>query len=167
MKTRPVLYVQRPYLHPQVCCMCGKGDREWYVDFGLDIGVVFNAGYEGVIYLCNVCLPGFINDLIAIDAEHQGTVPAESTFDELSRFGRGPELPEIPTDAPSSVVFDGISGTGFIQAVDSETDVRDDSVSDGPSEDSGLDDSADESDSDSEQPDPISGLVFDLGRTSS
>ncbi len=164
MKTRPIQYSQHAYLHPRICAFCGvNNNRNFFVDLGLDIGVHFNAGLEGVIYICSTCLPGTINDLIAIDEAFQGEASVESTYDGLDEFGGRSELPEIPTDAPSGDLSDGDSSSGPVQELDSPTDVRDDSISDSSSEDSGPDDSADESDSLVELSSGASSLVFDLG----
>ena len=60
---RPVTIVDKPFVFPFVCTGCGINERrEFFVDLGIDIIEPFNPIQDGVLYLCNECMEGIIQD---------------------------------------------------------------------------------------------------------
>lgn len=63
--TRELQLVQTPQFHPHTCvrCGCGTGEREFFIDLGLDLAGVFNPLYDGNVYYCNLCARNLVSDI--------------------------------------------------------------------------------------------------------
>jgi hypothetical protein len=74
MVMRPVMIVDKPPVHPHVCVQCGKqDDRDYFVDLGFDISVLYQPLWEGCIYLCNLCMENIVNSYQAALTKFYGT----------------------------------------------------------------------------------------------
>lgn len=149
--TRPVGIVDQPPVNPGVCVKCGvQSGRDYFVDTGIDIALqYFNAGFEGVIYLCNECMESLITeyenelnkrvtpskdntynyvnkgqgtfDLSGDDNESDGSVEGESGDSAESASGHD----ESTSGAESSTEpepTDGDGDSSSAESVDSESD---------------------------------------------
>lgn len=63
--SRPVQLHLQPPFYPKVCirCGCGTGQREFFVDLGLNLTGYFNPMHEGDIYYCNECVRNLVVDI--------------------------------------------------------------------------------------------------------
>lgn len=95
---RDVNLQQQPVFYPNVCvrCGCGTGQREYFIDLGLDLSKLFDPLHEGNVYYCNECAKNLVTDLNRIiakwDAEHspwESELRVSSTY-SWSDGGSGP-----------------------------------------------------------------------------
>jgi hypothetical protein len=61
----PVQLWPAPHYHPFACIRCGlgNGQREYFIDLGLNLSGYFNPMNEGSIYYCNECVSNLIGDI--------------------------------------------------------------------------------------------------------
>jgi hypothetical protein len=106
-----------PPLFPYCCAGCSaveNSNRQYYVDLGF---MEFEYGQgAGTLYLCNICLGHFVNDLQNIILEKNKTladVVFSSPVESVSNgFGRTDTIP----DEPESTTVD--SSTGIVESTE-------------------------------------------------
>jgi hypothetical protein len=122
MVMRPVQIVDKPPVHPHVCVQCGKqDDRDYFVDLGFDISVLYQPLWEGCIYLCNLCMENLVNSYQTQLTKFYGT---DALQGQTYKYADGVdplqgELDLNGTDEPGTIVADvePVSGTDEIDYV--------------------------------------------------
>lgn len=87
---RAIVRLDTPLIHPHTCIFCGVGGgpyRLWFVDLGIDINAVYQAVREGSVYVCNECLPGFVDSLLKIIADWRDEVMDNTLMKEEPSYG--------------------------------------------------------------------------------
>lgn len=71
--SRPVQLHLQPPFYPKVCirCGCGTGQREYFIDLGLNLSGYFNPMNEGDIYYCNECVKNLLVDISRLIAKRE------------------------------------------------------------------------------------------------
>lgn len=71
--SRPVTLHLQPPFFPKVCirCGCGTGQREFFVDLGINLTGYFNPMNEGDIYYCDQCVRNLVVDINRLLAKRE------------------------------------------------------------------------------------------------
>lgn len=115
---RPVQIVERPHIHPGVCVTCGlQSGRDYFVDLGLEISVLYQPLTEGPVYLCSECMTNLINEYYARLSEWNASYNAPAVGDTFTYLESDQqelnfdEQPESRVVTASGVVTSLLSGT--------------------------------------------------------
>lgn len=112
---RPVQLLERPLFLPFTCAHCGVGggkDREWFIDLGIDNEIALDLRDQGAVYLCNICIFNFMNEVNSLAARWQeehgdngrGIVEPDSSISEFEPSGDESIRTEQPSSHPSEQV---------------------------------------------------------------
>lgn len=131
---RKVTLLETPTFHPYVCVQCGVGAgplRQWFVDLGFDVDEHTRGGQKANVYLCNECLPGFLDELLRIMSEQNNKLMDNSLLKEEPTYGivsgivGGSELSSVRFGSSESEVSGTRTDSGNLQVLDPQENVPD------------------------------------------
>jgi hypothetical protein len=64
--------METPVFIPYTCIRCGlgNGQREWFIDIGIDNEMALDNRNHGAIYYCNECIYNFISDVRSLVSDY-------------------------------------------------------------------------------------------------
>lgn len=153
---RKITLLDAPTFHPYVCVQCGVGAgplREWFVDLGIDVDTHTHGGQQANVYLCNECLPGFLDELLRIMSEQNNRLMDNSLLKEEPTYGivsgiiGGSELSSVRPGESESEVSGARTDSGNLQVLDFKENVPDTGHSSSANPSSGPTDAPESDDS--------------------